>query len=113
MFLKKRISNLLDSAESQNLVKNNLARSANLCKSFCYFWLLPKVESPLSLNPNLPNNVDSAFSQNLVKNTLRGSILEIKSGFCETSDKDKTKVYRGSELKQSPILARKTLAQQG
>ena len=24
-------------------------------KSFCYFWLLPKVESPLPLNPNLPN----------------------------------------------------------
>ena len=49
-----------DSAESQNLVKNNLTRSANLCKSFCYFWLLPKVESPLPLNPNLPNSADSA-----------------------------------------------------
>ena len=30
-----------------DLVKNNLARSANPRKSFCYFWLLPKVESPL------------------------------------------------------------------
>ena len=29
-------------------------------KSFCYFWLLPKVESPLSFNYNLPNNADSA-----------------------------------------------------
>ena len=57
------------------------------------------------------SNLDSAKSQNLIENTLRGSILEIKSGFCETSDKDKTKVYRGSELKQSPILAQKTLAQ--
>ena len=49
------------------------------------------------------SSLDSAKSQNLIENAPRGSILEIKSGFCETSDKDKTKVYRGSELKQSPI----------
>ena len=29
-------------------------------KSFCYFWLLPKVESPLPLNHNSPNSADSA-----------------------------------------------------
>ena len=50
----------LDSAKSQNLIKNNRARSANPYKSFCSVWLSPKVESPLPLNPNLPNNVDSA-----------------------------------------------------
>ena len=33
--------------------KNKSARSANPCKSFCYFWLSPKVESPVLLNPNL------------------------------------------------------------
>ncbi len=36
--------------------QNQPARSENSCKSFCYFWLIPKVESPLPLNPNLPNN---------------------------------------------------------
>ena len=58
-----------DSANSQNLVKNNLARSANLCKSFCSVWLLPNEESPLSFNYNLPNKV---VSQNLPKSQLKG-----------------------------------------
>ena len=43
--------------ESQNLGEN---LNQKPIKSFCYFWLIPKVESPLPLNPNLPNNVDSA-----------------------------------------------------
>ena len=84
MFLKKRTNNLslmqkndkfaessLDSAESQNLWKNNLTRSANPCKSFCYFWLLPKVESPLSFNYNLPNKV---VLQNLAKSPQKYAI---------------------------------------
>lgn len=33
--------------------KNQSARSANLCKSFCFVWLLPNEESPLPLNFNL------------------------------------------------------------
>ena len=37
-------------------------------KSFCYFWLSPKVESPLPLNPNLPKNVDSANLPAITKN---------------------------------------------
>ncbi len=37
----------------------------------------------------------------------RGSILEIKSGFCETSNEIGQIVHRGSELKQSTILAQK------
>ena len=42
-------------ADSHEVIqKNQSARSANLCKSFCYFLLLQKVESPLPLNPNLP-----------------------------------------------------------
>ncbi len=46
--------------------QNQNARSANLCKSFCYFWLSPKVESPLPLNHNLPNNTESAKSADSV-----------------------------------------------
>ena len=43
---------------SQNLIAKN---QKNQNKSFCYFWLLPKVESPLPLNPNPP----AMQSQNL------------------------------------------------
>ena len=46
--------------DSQESSKNKSARSANPIKSFCYFWLLPKVESPSPLNPNLPNNANNA-----------------------------------------------------
>ncbi len=42
--------------------KNQSARSANPCKSFCYFWLSPKVESPLPLSLNLLSNVVSTQS---------------------------------------------------
>ena len=35
-------------------IRSRFVQNVNLCKSFCYFWLLPKVESPLPLNPNLP-----------------------------------------------------------
>ncbi len=42
-------------AESSEKIK-----SKKPYKSFCYFWLLPKVESPLPLNPNLPNNANNA-----------------------------------------------------
>ena len=41
---------VVDSLHESN--KNQSARSANPIKSFCYFWLIPKVESPLPLNPN-------------------------------------------------------------
>ena len=50
--------------------KKQSAQSANPCKSFCYFWLSPKVESPLHLNFNLPSE---AVSQNLAKNNSRVS----------------------------------------
>ena len=54
---------VVDSARgAQNLAKKI---NKNPIKSFCYFWLIPKVESPLPLSPNLPNNADSAKSQNL------------------------------------------------
>lgn len=46
--------------DSQESIKNKSARSANPIKSFCYFWLSPKVESPSPLNPNLPNNANNA-----------------------------------------------------
>ncbi len=46
--------------DSQESIKNKSARSANPIKSFCYFWLSPKVESPLPLNHNLPNNANNA-----------------------------------------------------
>lgn len=46
--------------DSQESSKNKSARSANPIKSFCYFWLSPKVESPSPLNPNLPNNSNNA-----------------------------------------------------
>ncbi len=55
-------------------------------------------------------DADSRNDGEKYTNAPRGSILEIKSGFCETSNADKTKVYQGSELKQSPILAQKTNA---
>ena len=41
--------------ESQNLGEN---LNQKPIKSFCYFWLSPKVESPLLLNSNQPNKVD-------------------------------------------------------
>ena len=46
--------------DSQESIKNKSARSANPIKSFCYFWLSPKVESPSPLNHNLPNNANNA-----------------------------------------------------
>ena len=46
-FAKSRIlSYLTDFNQPKKVILQNLARSA---KSFCYFWLKPKVESPLSL----------------------------------------------------------------
>ena len=66
---------IVDSPEA--IQKNQSARSANPCptrhteatkspkyplKSFCYFWLIPKVESPLPLNHNLLSNADSTQS---------------------------------------------------
>ena len=46
---------IVDSHEAiQNT--NQSARSANPCKSFCYFLLSQKVESPLPLNSNLPKS---------------------------------------------------------
>ena len=53
--------------DSQESNKNKSARSANPIKSFCYFWLSPKVESPLPLNPNLPNNANNAQISELKK----------------------------------------------
>ena len=46
--------------DSQESIKNKSARSANPIKSFCYFWLWPKVKSPSPLNHNLPNNANNA-----------------------------------------------------
>ncbi len=54
----------LDSAQGVEFGENKSARSANPCKSFCYFLLSQKVESPLPLNPNPQNKVDS---QNLAQ----------------------------------------------
>ena len=53
-------------------------------------------------------NADSRNDGTESTRDLRGSILEIKSGFCETSNEIGHKVHRGSELKQSTILAQKT-----
>ena len=64
-FAKSRISLLLCHCEANRRFaeaiqsKNKSARSANPCKSFCYFLLLQKVESTLPLNLNLPSKVDS------------------------------------------------------
>ncbi len=41
---------------------NKKIKSKKPLKSFCYFWLIPKVESTLPLNYNLPNSADSAES---------------------------------------------------
>lgn len=59
----KAIQSFCDSKNNNN----QSARSANLIKSFCCFWLSPKAESPLPLNFNLPSKV---VSHNLVKNDL-------------------------------------------
>ncbi len=64
-FAKSRISLLLCHCEAnlrfaeaiQTKIKST--RSANQFKSFCYFLLLQKVESPLPLNLNSPSKVDS------------------------------------------------------
>ena len=55
------LENELDSAESQNLGENKMCDSTQN-KSFCYFWLLPKVESLLPLNFNLPNDAKSCHT---------------------------------------------------
>ena len=59
------ITSIVDSA-SQNLITNKSARSAKPHKSFCYFWLLPKVESSLPYQPQLTS--DSTIPQNLIQN---------------------------------------------
>ena len=72
----------LDSANPQNL-----ARSA---KSFCYFWLLPKVESFLSLKTQIhqrfynsaESTLDSTIPQNLTRKTQNRRISHTK---CETA----------------------------
>ena len=48
------IPSVVDSALSAE--SNKKIKSKKLIKSFCYFWLSPKVESPLPLNLNPPNN---------------------------------------------------------
>ena len=60
--------------ESQNLGEN---LNQKPIKSFCYFWLSPKVESPLLLNSNQPNKVDL---QN-----LRGKLPIENKDFAESS----------------------------
>ena len=50
---------MLEFSKILTQVENKSARSANPCKSFCYFWLSPKVESPLLLNHNPPSKADS------------------------------------------------------
>ena len=61
-------------------------KSKKYIKSFCYFWLLPKVESHLPLNPNLPNNADSAKSQNLNKKELCEAPENSPASWCKKSD---------------------------
>ncbi len=69
---------VVDSTQSVESNKKQSARSANPCKSFCYFWLSPKVESPLPLNPNLPNEANSQnLAQKSVKSTTESALDEI------------------------------------
>ena len=59
--------------------KNKSARSANPHKSFCYFWLLPKVESPYPLDSNLQSKVA------LIRSYIIYFICSLKSRALDTS----------------------------
>ncbi len=65
---------VVDSTHCVESSKNQNAQSANPCKSFCYFWLIPKVESPLPLNHNLLNNAPKSKLQNTINILLEPSL---------------------------------------
>ena len=76
---------VVDSAlNAQNLVEK--INQKNHFKSFCYFWLSPKVEPLLPLNPNLPNNADFAKSQNLVNFNSCEAPENSPASWCKKSD---------------------------
>ena len=58
----------LDSTIPQNLTRENHRISHEVRKSFCYFWLKPKVESLLPYQPQLTS--DSTIPQNLIENNV-------------------------------------------
>ena len=70
----------VDSADLQNLGEKIQFKKPY--KSFCSVWLLPKVESHLSLNFNLPNNADFVIDLP-IKEGKMGSDLGIRSRVCE------------------------------
>ena len=66
---------LLDSAQGVEFSKNKSARSANPCKSFCYFLLSQKVESPILLNFNPPNKADSQDLAQITKSNNKDEFI--------------------------------------
>ena len=74
---------VVDSA--QGAESSNKIQSKKPIKSFCYFWLSPKVESSLPLNPNLPNNADSA-KQNLDNLNSCEAPENSPASWCKKSD---------------------------
>ena len=77
----------LDSTIPQNLTRKiqNPRISHEVRKSFCYFWLKPKVESSLPLNFNQPSDAESALDstipQNLTRKALNHRILKAFATF--------------------------------
>ena len=72
------IPSVVDSAHSAESSEKIKSKKPN--KSFCYFWLLPKVESPLPLNPNLPSEANSQnLAQKSVESTAESALNEIES----------------------------------
>ncbi len=72
------IPSVVDSAHSAESNKKN--KSKKPLKSFCYFWLSPKVESPLPLNPNLPNGANlQNLAQKSIESTTKSALDEIVS----------------------------------
>ena len=70
----------VDSADLQNLGEKIQFKKPY--KSFCSVWLLPKVESPLSLNFNLSNSADFVINLPIIEGKM-GSDLGIRSRVCE------------------------------
>ena len=106
---------VVDSAKSQNLEENQSqnAESTTFCNAtiFCHSERSEESQkknnrdsSPAAQNDNLRKFAESSLdSANTAPSTheANSTIADEFLGFCEASDKDKTKVHRGSEPKRA------------
>ena len=97
---------VVDSAK-QNL-GDNPRISHEVRKSFCYFWLSPKVESPLPLNFNPTSDAESA---NKAQQTIEGIAVEVAEFLPNFECETRLEVCERSKFGKSPQDAPKTKLQ--